>query len=189
MDVRGFVVVVLLCSVCDGLNGIDRFFCISFAFNLFLFCSVFFLFFFFLSFEWVSFNFIHIHIHIYYIRFGECDTRSHEFCYFSVDKKAEWRLKIAFVHPASVVHEYFSSRLPFSPQGKNRPPVSRGSRVSRDARYYCLTNVLQSGPSRRRRSFVSREKNGHKSRRKVPLETRCPTLASIYHPISLSLNT
>lgn len=76
----------------------------------------------------------------------------------------------------------FLIRLPFSPQGKNRPPVSRGSRVSRDARYYCLTNVLQSGPSRRRRSFVSREKNGHKSRRKVPLETRCPTLASIYPP-------
>lgn len=76
----------------------------------------------------------------------------------------------------------FLIRLPFSPQGKNRPPVSRGSRVSRDARYYCLTNVLQSGPPRRRRSFVSREKNGHKSHRKVPLETRCPTLASIYPP-------
>lgn len=90
MDVRGFVVVVLLCSVCDGLNGIDRFFYISFAFNLFLFCSCFLRFFFFsLSFERISFNFIHIHIYIYYIRFGECDTRSHEFCYFSLDKKAE----------------------------------------------------------------------------------------------------
>lgn len=87
MDVRGFVVVVLLCSVCDGLNGIDRFFYISFAFNLFLFCSCFLRFFFFsLSFERISFNFIHIHIYIYYIRFGEC---SHEFCYFSLDKKAE----------------------------------------------------------------------------------------------------
>lgn len=99
-------------------------------------------------------------------------------------------LKIAFVHPASVVHvsRIFLIRLPFSPQRKNRPPVSRGSRVSRDARYYCLTNVLQSGPPWRRCSFMSREKNGHKSRRKVPLETSCPTLASIYHhPISLSL--
>lgn len=69
MDVRGFVVVVLLCSVCDGLNGIDRFFCISFAFNLFLFCSVFFLsfFFFFRSSEFLLTLYIYIYIYIIFV--------------------------------------------------------------------------------------------------------------------------
>ena len=149
MDVRGFVVVVLLCSVCDGLNGIDRFFYISrllLIFSCFVpFSSFFFLFFsfvrvsFFLTLYIYIYIYIHIHIHIYiYIIFWRVwhsfDT---SFATSLLDKKAERRLKIAFVHPApSVVHEYISHPFAvFTPGEKSSARFSRGlSRVSRDAR-------------------------------------------------------